>query len=136
MSYRYAVLGSGRQGTAAAFDMGRFGEAEVVWLLDSDLAQAERAARRVNGLLGGRLARAAEADASDPHSVAGWMRREKITAFISAVPYFFNLGLTHAAIEAGAGMTTWLLPPRSVMPAPLESRSSRTAARSPGWAPR
>ena len=105
MSYRYAVLGSGRQGTAAAFDMGRFGEAEVVWLLDSDLAQAEKATSRVNDLLGRRLARAAEADASDPHSVAGWMRREKITAFVSAVPYFFNLGLTQAAIDAGAGMT-------------------------------
>src|SRR3990172_9322229 len=105
MSYRYAVLGSGRQGTAAAFDMGRFGEAEVGWWLDSDRVQAEKATRRVNELLGRRLARAAEADASDPHSVAGWMRREKITAFVSAVPYFFNLGLTQAAIDAGAGMT-------------------------------
>jgi lysine 6-dehydrogenase len=105
MSYRYAVLGSGRQGTAAAFDMGRFGEADVVWLLDSDLAQAEKAATRVNDLLGRRVARAAQVDASDPHAVAGWLRREKISAFLSAVPYFFNLGLTQAAIEAGAGMT-------------------------------
>ena len=61
MSYRYAVLGSGRQGTAAAFDMGRFGEADGIWLLDSDLAQAEKAATRVNDLLGRRLARAAQA---------------------------------------------------------------------------
>ena len=105
MTYRYAVLGSGRQGTAAGFDMGRFGDAEVVWMLDSELAQAEKAAARVNGLLGKPLARAATADASDPHSVAGWLRQEKITSFLSAVPYFFNLGLTHAAIESGAGMT-------------------------------
>src|SRR4030067_1339017 len=54
MSFRYAVLGSGRQGTAAAFDMGRFGEADVIWLLDSDLAQAEKATSRVNDLLGRR----------------------------------------------------------------------------------
>ncbi len=105
MTYRYAVLGSGRQGTAAAFDMGRFGDAEVVWMLDSERAQAERAAARVNALLGKSVARAATADASDPHSFAGWLRQEKVTAFLSAVPYFFNLGLTHAAIEAGAGMT-------------------------------
>ncbi|HSB89295.1 MAG TPA: saccharopine dehydrogenase C-terminal domain-containing protein [Anaerolineales bacterium] len=105
MTYRYAILGSGRQGTAAAYDMGRFGDAEVVWMLDSDIAQAERAVARVNVLLGKPLARPAAADASDPHSIAGWLRQEKVTAFLSAVPYFFNLGLTHAAIEAGAGMT-------------------------------
>jgi len=105
MTYRYAVLGSGRQGTAAGFDMGRFGDAEVVWMLDSDRSQAEKAAARVNALLGKPVARAATADASDPHSFAGWLRQEKITAFLSAVPYFFNLGLTHAAIESGAGMT-------------------------------
>lgn len=105
MTYRYAILGSGRQGTAAAYDMGRFGDAEVVWMLDSDRAQAARAAARVNALLGKPLARHATADASDPHSMAGWLRHEKVTAFLSAVPYFFNLGLTHAAIEAGAGMT-------------------------------
>ncbi|HET7012154.1 MAG TPA: saccharopine dehydrogenase C-terminal domain-containing protein [Anaerolineales bacterium] len=105
MPYRYAVLGSGRQGTAAAYDLGRFGEAEVIFMADSDRGQAERSAARVNQLLQSDIARVTEVDASDPHSVAGWLRREKIAAFLSAVPYFYNLGLTHAAIEAGAGMT-------------------------------
>jgi lysine 6-dehydrogenase len=105
MTYRYAVLGSGRQGTAAAYDFARLGEADVVWMLDSDPAQAEKAAARVNALLGRSVARSTTADASDPHSFAGWLRGEKVTAFVSAVPYFFNLGLTQAAIEAGSGMT-------------------------------
>ena len=90
MTYRYAVLGSGRQGTAAAYDFGRFGEAEVIFLADSDLRQAELAAARVNRLLGGPAAQPVELDASDPHSIAGWLRRERVTAFLSAVPYFFN----------------------------------------------
>jgi lysine 6-dehydrogenase len=105
MTHRYAVLGAGRQGTAAAYDMGRFGEAEAIWLADVDAEQAKAAAARVNRLLGSDVARSATIEAADPHAVAGWLRKEKIDAFLSAVPYFFNLGLTEAAIQAGAGMT-------------------------------
>jgi lysine 6-dehydrogenase len=105
MTYRYAVIGAGRQGTAAAYDFGRFGEAEVIWMADSDGAQAERSAERVNLLLGRPVARSTALDAGDPHTVAAWLRKEDIRAFLSAVPYFFNLGLTEAAIQAGAGMT-------------------------------
>ena len=105
MTHRYAVIGAGRQGTAAAYDFGRFGEADVVWMADSDAAQAERSALRVNELLGRSLARSFPLDAGDPHSVAAWLRKERIEAFLSAVPYFFNLGLTEAAIQAGVGMT-------------------------------
>jgi len=105
MTHRYAVIGAGRQGTATAYDFGRFGEAEVVWLADSDAVQAERSAERVNRLLGRSVARATALDAADPHSAAAWLRHERIDAFLSAVPYFYNLGLTEAAIQAGAGMT-------------------------------
>ncbi len=105
MTYRYAILGSGRQGTAAAYDLGRFGQAERILMADSDVDQAARAAARVNRLLRSELAHPVQLDASDPHSVAGVLRREGVHAFVSAVPYFLNLGLTHAAIEAGCGMT-------------------------------
>jgi lysine 6-dehydrogenase len=105
MTHRYAVIGAGRQGTAAAYDFGRFGEADVIWMADSDAAQAERSVQRVNELLGRSLARPVALDAGDPHSVAAWLRKERIEAFLSAVPYFFNLGLTEAALQAGAGMT-------------------------------
>jgi len=30
MNYTYAVFGAGRQGTAAAYDMGRWGEAGLI----------------------------------------------------------------------------------------------------------
>ena len=105
MSHRYAVIGAGRQGTAAAYDFGRFGEAEAIWLGDSDPLQAESAARRVNELLGRPLARPQILDAGDPHAVAAWLRQERIEAFLSAVPYSFNPGLTEAALQAGVGMT-------------------------------
>lgn len=42
MGYCYAVLGAGRQGTAAAYDMGKFGEAGRVLIGDADEAAARR----------------------------------------------------------------------------------------------
>ncbi len=105
MTYRYAIIGAGRQGTAAAYDLGRFGGAEAILIFDSLPEAAERAARRVNGLLKADVAQATAGDASDPHSLAGHLRAHRVQAFLSAVPYFFNLGLAHAAIQAGAGMT-------------------------------
>lgn len=105
MAHRYGVIGAGRQGTAAAYDLARFGEAEVIWMADNDPRQAEGASRRLNAMLGNSVTRALTLDAGDPHAVAGWLHKERIEAFLSAVPYFFNLGLTEAAIESGAGMT-------------------------------
>jgi len=40
MSYTYAVLGAGRQGTAAAYDMARWGEARRVILADREVEAA------------------------------------------------------------------------------------------------
>lgn len=105
MTYRYAIIGSGRQGTAAAYDLGRFGQAESILMADADTDQAARAAARVNRLLKADVAYPLPLNASDPHSVAGVLRQQGIHAFVSGVPYFFNLGLTHAAIQAGCGMT-------------------------------
>lgn len=48
MSHRYAVIGSGRQGTAATYDLACFGDAEHVLLADQSLSQGERASARVN----------------------------------------------------------------------------------------
>jgi saccharopine dehydrogenase-like NADP-dependent oxidoreductase len=44
MGYRYAVLGAGRQGTACAYDMIKFGEADEVLLADQSLEVAQAAA--------------------------------------------------------------------------------------------
>ena len=41
MSFTYAVLGAGRQGAAAAYDMARWGDASRVLVADQDRAVAE-----------------------------------------------------------------------------------------------
>ena len=105
MGHRYAVIGAGRQGRAAAYDMARFGEADSVVLADSVEAVASEAAAFVNRLIGRPVASHEALDASDTGAVADFLGRHRVEAFLSAVPYFLNLPLTEAAIRSGSGMT-------------------------------
>src|SRR5512135_1103093 len=98
-SYRYLVLGAGRQGTAAAYDMARWGSARRVVLADRDLETANLAAGRVNRLVGGSIAEAAQVDVTDADALAKCLAG--VDSCLSAVPYIYNLELTHAAIQAG-----------------------------------
>jgi lysine 6-dehydrogenase len=102
MGFRYAVLGAGRQGTACAYDMIKHGEAESVVLADMSLAAARTAAARVNELLATDKARALQLDVTDQEAVVSVL--EGVDAFLSAVPYYFNLEITHAAVRARASM--------------------------------
>jgi len=105
MAYNYAIIGAGRQGTAAAYDLALFGEAGLILMVDRERTAAELACHRLNALLPSAIAQPAVIDAADPHAVAGLLRQHGVQAFVSAVPYFFNVGLTHAALQAGCGMT-------------------------------
>jgi lysine 6-dehydrogenase len=102
MPYIYAVLGAGRQGTAAAYDMARWGDAKQVLLVDVALDAARRASERVNQLIGREMASAAELDVTDSESLGSRLR--DVDSFLSAVPYYHNLDITRAAIEAKAHM--------------------------------
>jgi len=104
MTYHYAILGSGRQGTAAAYDLAVHGDAAAILLADLHPEQAERAAARVNRLAGRDVATAAALNVRDEDAVVDLLRTHHIEAFISGVPYFFNLALARAAIRAGASM--------------------------------
>jgi lysine 6-dehydrogenase len=102
MSFRYAVVGAGRQGVAAAYDMARFGDAREVLLIDSDLSVAKASAGRVNQLLGRRVTLPVQADATDENEMKRVTRG--VTSIVSCVPYRLNPGLTEVAISMGANM--------------------------------
>jgi lysine 6-dehydrogenase len=102
MKYTYAVLGAGRQGTASAYDMARWGEAKRVILADMDLAIAERAANRVNQLIGGKIAEAVQVEVTDAMALERVL--SGVDAFVSAVPYYFNLDITRVAVKVKASM--------------------------------
>jgi lysine 6-dehydrogenase len=86
-------------GAAAAYDMARSPAVEAVTLADSDMHRAKDAAKRVNKLTRGKKVTPKHLDASRESDAAKLMRGHD--AALSAVPYFFNLGLARAAIKAG-----------------------------------
>jgi lysine 6-dehydrogenase len=102
MSYTYAVLGAGRQGTAAAYDMARWGDARRVLLADCDLDVARKAAERINELMGQAVAEPAQVDVTDLEAVEQALTG--VDSFLSAVPYYYNLDITRVAIRAKAHM--------------------------------
>jgi len=102
MLFNFAVLGAGRQGAAAAYDMARWGDAARVVLADYDLAVARQAAGRVNDLIGGAVAEAVQLDVTNLDAVEETLTG--VDSFLSAVPYYYNLGIAKAAIEARAHM--------------------------------
>lgn len=99
MSIQYIVLGAGRQGTASAYDLAKFGGADRVTMADVDRSVAQAAADRVNQLIGRSIADAIALDVKDDQAVRQAIKGYNVV--LSAVPYFFNLNLTKIAIECG-----------------------------------
>ena len=100
--YTYAVLGAGRQGTAAAYDLAKFGNAQRIILADINQEIAENSAKRINQLIGRDIAVGVELDASDKAVLQETLKGVDVA--LSAVPYYFNLGITKACIEAGSSL--------------------------------
>lgn len=99
MGYRYAILGAGRQGAAAAYDLALFGEADTLVMYDLDPKRAQEAAERVNKLQSRVVVQAGSIDVRDRERVKAALGG--FDAVLSAVPYRFNLEISRAAIEAG-----------------------------------
>ncbi len=99
MAYSYLLLGAGRQGIAAAYDLARFGEASRLTLADLDQDRAQSAADKVNHLVCNSIADAIGLDVRDESATRRTLKNYSVA--LSAVPYFYNLALTRAAIETG-----------------------------------
>ena len=95
---KFLVVGAGMMGSAAAYDMARQPDVLSVTLADADLRRAREVAARINHIHGDRKVKAIVLDASNEKSTAHAMEGHDAT--LSAVPYFLNLGLAKAAIEA------------------------------------
>lgn len=102
MKFQYAVIGAGRQGTAAAYDLAKNGEARRVILADANLQTALTSAARVNKLLANRCVEGATLDVRDRPKVIEFLR--DVDSVVSAVPYYFNLDLARCAVESRTPM--------------------------------
>lgn len=86
-------------GWAAAFDLARSERVQAVTLADKDELRLGHAVERVNRLTGSNKVTGARLDAADIGAALERMRGHD--GVLSAVPYYFNLGLAKAAIRAG-----------------------------------
>lgn len=90
---KLVVLGAGRMGAAAAFDLCRQQDVSQVVVVDRDQGHAAEAARRA-----GPKAVATVADLADASAVARLLQGAK--GVFSSASYNLNLGLTRVAIDA------------------------------------
>jgi lysine 6-dehydrogenase len=97
--YNYVVLGAGRQGAAAAYDMAKWGGAKKITLADRDMDTAKNAAQRVNELIGKALTDPVRVNAIDLAAVRETL--EGADVCLSALPYSMNLAVTNVALAAG-----------------------------------
>jgi len=77
--------------------MARWGEATQVVMADVSFEVAQKAAQRINGLLGKEIAFPLKLDVRDEAALRKAMQGK--AACLSAVPYFYNLPITKIAVE-------------------------------------
>jgi lysine 6-dehydrogenase len=98
----YAVLGSGMQGTAAAYDLALFASPSKILLGDVSLELAQKSAERVNKLVGRPICQAVQVDALNAPQLKAFL--DPVDVLVSAVPYHFQPQVVPVAIEAKTSM--------------------------------
>ncbi|MBK9123956.1 MAG: saccharopine dehydrogenase NADP-binding domain-containing protein [Chloroflexi bacterium] len=101
-SFRYAVVGAGRQGAAAAYDMAVHGDAADVLVLDANPERAADVAGRVSRLTGHPSVGSGALDARDGEALVKAL--EPIDVFLCATPFSLILDCTRAAIASRTSM--------------------------------
>src|SRR5258706_530108 len=103
--YSYLILGSGKQGLAAAYDLLKFGRASRLTIADGSPEAAQAAVRKLRGLLGARIKQnkiqivAKTLNARSRKALARVMAGHD--AVLSALPYYLNPLAAEAAISVG-----------------------------------
>lgn len=98
MKNSFAVLGSGMQGTAAAYDLAKFADPDQIFVGDVDYEQALNCASRVNGLVGREVCTPTHVDAMDPKSLHTFLDNTDIV--LSCLPYWMHPQVAQVAIDS------------------------------------
>jgi lysine 6-dehydrogenase len=99
---RYGVVGAGRQGTAAAYDLIKHGDAASVTMFDREGDVAEQAADRLNRLSGRAAAFGVPLDVAERDDLTAAL--EPLDIYVCAVPYVLIPACTAAALDARTSM--------------------------------
>lgn len=102
MQNTFGILGSGMQGTAAAYDLAKFADPASIHMGDVDLAQATRACERVNKLVGRDVCQPFKVDALNEASLCEFL--DLVDLVISCLPYWMHPGVAKVAIDTMTDM--------------------------------
>ena len=102
MAYTYAILGSGMQGTCAAYDLAKFGDAGRILMGDHERGNAKAASERVNGLVGSAICEPFKVNALDEDELASFL--EPADVVLSCVPYWMHPKIAPVAIRTSTSM--------------------------------
>ena len=102
MSKTFAILGSGMQGTAAAYDLALHADTARIVMGDVGLEQAQRNASRVNTLVGRNACEATCVDALDPEDLGRFL--DSVDVVLSCVPYWMHPRIAAVAIRHQTNM--------------------------------
>jgi lysine 6-dehydrogenase len=99
---KFCVLGGGRQGTAIAYDLLKFGNPSQIIIADLDLKQAEASTGRVRSLLNSDKVFAVQVNVNDHIQMVELL--QDVDVVISAVPFHLNTKVTDFAIQSSTSM--------------------------------
>ncbi len=102
MNKTFAILGSGMQGTAAAFDLAKFADPTKILLADFSLAQATSSCDRVNKLVDRHICFPNQLDVLDRAALKAFL--EPVDVVLSCVPYWMHPKIAEIAIETKTNM--------------------------------
>ena len=97
----YCIVGSGRQGTAAAYDVVRFGSPSRLTIIDSNICNLERCESIIKKLTGFEIDKLV-LNIEDKEKML--LALKDVDIFLSSVPYPLNPYLTDIAIESKTNM--------------------------------
>ncbi|MBV6457935.1 MAG: Lysine 6-dehydrogenase [Fimbriimonadaceae bacterium] len=102
MKKTYAILGAGMQGTAAAYDLAKFADPQIIKMGDICIDQATHNAHRVNNLVGTAICEPHRVNALEPASLGPFLA--DVDVVLSCLPYWMHPHVAKIAIETGTSM--------------------------------
>jgi lysine 6-dehydrogenase len=102
MKKKFAILGSGMQGTAAAYDLAKHADPEVILMGDVSLENAQTNSDRVNSLVGRSICQPRQVDALDPEALGSFLRG--VDVVLSCVPYWMHPRIAAVAVREKTNM--------------------------------
>lgn len=99
MSKKYGILGVGRQGKAAAYDVAKFGDAELIILADMNEKNIKAEKKALSKTFLGEIRTVALGSGFDGNGILNVMKDCDVC--VNALPYMYGVEVAELAIKAG-----------------------------------